>query len=71
MSLEGWNLERRRAWDAKLLKVQHPELVSNGLACPQCGVSSLYDTGRVWPGPPSRMVVKCMSNCGFKGEKVE
>jgi hypothetical protein len=68
-SLEAWNDLRRQAWADKLRKVTHPEEFSNGLVCPECA-GDLYDTGRVFPGPPSRMVVKC-KKCKFRGEKIE
>lgn len=69
--LEQHNIRRQQAWADKLRKVQHPEEFANGFACPKCG-GLLYDTGRVFPGPPSRMRVKCMtSTCNFMGEKIE
>lgn len=69
-SLYDHNTERKQAWADKLRQVTNPEEFSNGIECPACG-ASLYDTGRVYPGPPTRMIVKCMEACGFRGEKIE
>lgn len=69
--LEQHNIRRTQVWNDKLRKVRHPEEFPNGFACPACG-GLLYDTGQIFPGPPPRMRVKCMTTtCNFRGEKIE
>jgi hypothetical protein len=69
VSLEDWNRYRNAYWKAKLVRNFNPELFPNGLKCPECS-GALYDTNQVFPGPPSKMRVKCQS-CKYRGERLE
>lgn len=69
MNLFDWNKGQLTRWREQLERVRHPERYPNGIVCPKCG-GTLYDTQRIYRGPPDEMQVKCgVSACDFKGRR--